>query len=395
MLALDLDGFRAINDGLGREVGDLVLTAAAARLSRAGQGYLLTRTGGDEFAILITDPADSDLTELADVVLDSFVEPFAIGDHQLHVSVSVGLVEMTVRDTSPTELLRAADVAVSWARAQGLGQWVQFDAARDAGEASRFALMSAMPAAVNRNEFRLLYQPLVTIADETLVGVEALVRWHHPVHGLLSPAQFIELAERSGAIVPLGRWVLAKACWQAKQWHERYGDRAPYASVNLAPRQVAEPDLVDGVATVLSETGLPAERLQLEITEQAVLDDQANALPALREMGVRLAIDDFGTGYANFARLRRRPLAHALKVDGSFIKALRGPCGADPADIAIVDSLIKMAHALELVVTAEWVETAEQARQLAELGCDLGQGLYFGDAMPAARIEQLLRERSG
>jgi EAL domain-containing protein (putative c-di-GMP-specific phosphodiesterase class I) len=217
------------------------------------------------------------------------------------------------------------------------------------------------------------------------------VRWHHPEHGLLSPAQFIALAERSGAIVPLGRWVLAKACWQAKHWYELFGDRAPYVSVNLAPRQVAEPDLVDDVAAVLGETGLPPERVQLEITEQAVLDDQANALPALRELGVRLAIDDFGTGYANFARLRRRPLAHALKVDGSFITALRGSHGADPADVAIVDSLIKMAHALGLVVTAEWVETADQARQLAELGCDLGQGRYFGDAVPAARIEHLLR----
>ncbi len=391
LAALDLDGFRAINETLGSEVGDDVLRAVADRLRSTGQGDLLARTGGDEFAILITDPADSDLPELAKVVLDAFVEPFAIADHELTIPVAVGLVEMAVRDTCPTELLRAADVAVSWARAPGSARWVHFDAARDAGETSRFALMSTMPAAVNRNEFRLEYQPLVTIAEGAMVGVEALVRWHHPEHGLLSPAQFIALAERSGAIVPLGRWVLAKACWQAKHWQERFGARAPYISVNLAPRQVAEPDLVDDVATVLDETGLPPQRLQLEITEQAVLDDQSNALPALREVGVRLAIDDFGTGYANFARLRRRPLAHVLKIDGSFIRALRAPQGVDPADVAIVDSLIKMAHALDLVVTAEWVETAEQARQLAELGCDLGQGLYFGDAVSAARIEHLLR----
>ena len=392
LAALGLDGFRAINEGLGGEVGDEVLRAVADRLATTSQDYLLARTGADEFAIVITDPTEFDLPKLAKVVLDTFIAPFAIGDHELTIPVSIGLVEMAVRDTCPTELLRAADVAVSWARAEGSGQWVQFDAERDAGEMTRFALMSAMPAAVKRNEFRLEYQPLVTIAEGAMVGVEALVRWHHPEHGLLSPAQFIALAERSGAIVPLGRWVLAKACRQAKRWCEQFGDRAPYVSVNLAPRQVAEPDLVDGVATVLSETGLPAGRLQLEITEQAVLDDQANALPALRALGVRLAIDDFGTGYANFARLRKRPLAHALKIDGSFIKALRAPHGADPADIAIVDSLIKMAHALGLVVIAEWVETADQARQLADLSCDLGQGLYFGDAMPAACIERLLRD---
>ena len=191
-----------------------------------------------------------------------------------------------------------------------------------------------------------------------MVGVEALVRWHHPEHGLLSPAQFIALAERSGAIVPLGRWVLAKACWQAKHWYERSATAPRTSASTSLPGRSPSPTWSTASPRCSSETGLPPERLQLEITEQAVLDDQANALPALRELGVRLAIDDFGTGYANFARLRRRPLAHALKIDGSFIKALRAPNGADPADIAIVDSLIKMAHALELVVTAEWVETA-------------------------------------
>jgi EAL domain-containing protein (putative c-di-GMP-specific phosphodiesterase class I) len=244
--------------------------------------------------------------------------------------------------------------------------------------------------AIGHGEFRLAYQPLVHLVERDVRGVEALVRWQHPSQGLIGPGRFIELAERSGAIVPLGRWVLGEACREAARWYAALGPRAPYVSVNVSPLQLPEPGWVDEVAHALEVTGLPADRLQLEITEQAVLGDEPStmdALAALRAAGVRLALDDFGTGYSSLAWLRRLPV-HALKIDGSFIDGLRH-ADPDPVDRSIVASLIQMAHALGLEVTAEWVETAVQAERLAELGCDLGQGRWFGDAGPARFVPGL------
>ena len=228
------------------------------------------------------------------------------------------------------------------------------------------------------------------LADGRVRGVEALVRWQHPDQGVVGPGRFIELAEHSGAIVPLGRWVLETACEQAAGWWRELGDEAPFVSVNVSPVQLAEPAWVHEVTEVLAGTGLPPHLLQLEITEQAVLGDEPvvlDALGALREAGVRLALDDFGTGYSSLAWLRRLPV-HALKIDGSFIDGLRNPA-ADPTDSSIVRALIGMAHALGLEVTAEWVETAVQAERLAELGCDVGQGRWFGDAGPGEWVPEL------
>ncbi len=386
---LDLDGFRAINDSLGHEVGDQLLLAVAGRLQLLAGEHLVTRTGGDEFAVLVSDPPDIGyLRTLADRVLAGLRSPFVIGHQRLSVTASLGIAESTVTLTSPGELQRAADSARTWAKEDGGGRWVLFDAERDAGETIRFALAASVPAAVDRDEFGLFYQPLVELGSGELTGVEALVRWHHPQHGLLQPSKFIELAERNGAIVPLGRWVLTEACRQARQWGEEYGSRAPYVSVNVAPRQLAEPGWLAEVSSVLAATGLEPHRLQLEITERAVLVDESSAsdsLGALRDMGVRLAIDDFGTGYSSLSYLRRLPV-HGLKIDGSFIRGLRG-AGPDSPDGKIVEALISMAHALHLGVTAEWVETAAQARRLAALGCDVGQGHWFGDAAPAPQLD--------
>jgi EAL domain-containing protein (putative c-di-GMP-specific phosphodiesterase class I) len=315
-----------------------------------------------------------------------------------------------------------------------------FDPERDAGETRRFALAASVPGAVERHEFQLYYQPLVELATARLVGVEALVRWRHPEHGLLGPARFIDLAERNGAIVPLGRWVLTEACRQARRWADELGDSAPYVSVNVAPRQLAEPGWLTEVAGVLTECGLAPGQLQLEITERAVLLEESldsgasvtasDTLRALREMGVRLVIDDFGTGYSSLSYLRRLPV-HGLKIDGSFIQGLRDPGeldtpgdasdidtrghasrdidirgdashdgeapgkpAVDPVDTPegkIVAALVSMAHALGLVVTAEWVETAGQARRLRTLGCDIGQGRWYGDPVPASQLAPLLR----
>ncbi len=395
--ALDLDGLTRINDGLGHQTGDQVLLAVAARLQMAAGDHLVTRTGGDEFAVLIADPAGVDeVCRIADRVLDAFATPFLVRGQMMTMSASIGVAAAPTAVACPEELMRAADVALSWAKAHGGARRVVFDPERDAGESARFALLTGLPAAVERQEFRLVHQPLVGLADGRMRGVETLVRWQHPVHGLLGPGRFIELAEHSGAIVPLGEWVLRTACAQAARWAVELGPDAPFVSVNVSPVQLADPDFARVVTAVLSETGLPPARLQLEITEQAVLGDETVTLAglgALRAAGVRLALDDFGTGWSSLAWLRRLPV-HALKIDGSFIDGLRHPV-ADPMDSSIVGAVIGMAHALGLEVTAEWVETREQAERLTALGCDLGQGRWFGDAGPAEWVTDLPRRRIG
>ncbi len=391
--ALDLDGLTRINDGLGHQVGDQVLLAVAARLQMAVPEHVVTRTGGDEFAVLLSDPDGiADAERVADRLLDAFATPFLVPGHALSLSASIGVAVAPTAATCPSELLRAADVALSWAKAHGGGRRVVFDPERDAGESARFALLTGLVDGVERGEFRLLHQPLVGLRDGRLRGVEALVRWQHPERGLLGPGHFIELAEDSGAIVPLGEWVLRTACEQAAAWTGELGELAPFVSVNVSPVQLVEPDFARVVARVLAATGLPPDRLQLEITEQAVLADETAALAALgalRSAGVRLALDDFGTGWSSLAWLRRLPV-HALKIDGSFIDGLRHEV-ADPMDSSIVGSLVGMAHALGLEVTAEWVETRAQADRLRALGCDLGQGRWFGDAGPAEWVPELVR----
>jgi diguanylate cyclase (GGDEF)-like protein/PAS domain S-box-containing protein len=395
--AIDLDGFHAISDELGQQVGDRLLLGVAGRLHLVAGDNVLCRTGDDEFVVLVADPADgTEVSRLADRLQAALATPFHIDGHTLVVSASIGVAETSTVRGSASELLRAADVARGWARALGGGRRVVFDPERDAAEAARFTLLSGLRGGIERGEFRLVYQPLVQLADGQVRGVEALVRWHHPEQGVVGPGQFIELAEHSGAIVPLGRWVLQAACEQAARWWHELGDRAPFVSVNVSPVQLAEPTWVSEVARVLADTGLPTRLLQLEITEQAVLGDELvvlGALSAMREAGVRIALDDFGTGYSSLAWLRRLPV-HGLKIDGSFIDGLRKP-SPDPTDCSIVRALVELAHALGLEVTAEWVETPVQAQRLAELGCDVGQGRWFGDAGPGEWVPELSRRSIG
>jgi diguanylate cyclase (GGDEF)-like protein/PAS domain S-box-containing protein len=393
LCAVDIDGFRSVNDTLGHAVGDELLFAVAGRLQMAAGDHLVTRTGGDEFAVLAVDTTGADdMTALADRLLDALAPPFQLAGRSLTVTASIGVSEAPTATTVPEELMRSADVAMSWAKAQGGGRRVLFDPERDAGEAARFTLLAALPEAVDRGEFRLAFQPLVRLRDEHVLGTEALVRWQHPVEGVIGPGRFIELAERSGAIVSLGRWVLREACRQAACWHEQLGEASPYVSVNVSPVQLVAPGWFEAVTDALTESGLPPHKLQLEITEQAVLGDEALALDvlaALRGAQVRLALDDFGTGWSSLAWLRRLPV-HALKIDGSFIDGLRHTA-PDPMDESIVRALVELAHALDLEVTAEWVETRTQAERLERLGCDLGQGRWFGDAGPAAWVPDLVR----
>jgi EAL domain-containing protein (putative c-di-GMP-specific phosphodiesterase class I) len=310
------------------------------------------------------------------------------------VSASVGVAAAPPDRGGPDELMRAAGVALSWAKGQGGGRVVVFDAERDAGETARAALLAGLSDAVDRGEFRLLHQPLVALDDGRVCGTEALVRWQHPQHGLIGPGRFVPGAERSGGIVPLGRWVLRTACVQAAAWWRVLGPAAPTVSVNVSPVELAEPDWVRSVVEVIELTGLPPERLIVEVTEQAVLRDGARAaLTALRDAGVRLALDDFGTGWSGLAWLRRLPV-QMLKIDGSFVDGLRHP-EPDPVVMSIIEAMVRMAHSLGMEVTAEWVETERQAERVRELGCDIGQGRWYGDAAPAAWVPALWRRNIG
>ncbi|MEV1145524.1 EAL domain-containing protein [Micromonospora sp. NPDC049799] len=396
---LDLDGFKAVNDSLGHDLGDRLLVVIAQRLAEcvAASGHLVARMGGDEFVILVDDGAGiDDVVAVAEAALAAVSAPVRVGDKQLAVSASVGVVECPVSETSASDLMKAADTTLYWAKAEGRGRWAVYDPERSARDIARSALVAGLPAALDRGEFVLHYQPIVSLLGGTMLAVEALVRWQHPELGLIGPDRFIGLAEETGLIVRLGEWVLRRACHDAEEWRRQFPQARLVVSVNLAARQADDPAIVDVVADALECSGLPADLLQLELTESAVMGTAGEPLRSLHRLaalGVRLAIDDFGTGYSNLAYLRRLPI-HCLKLAGPFVEGIRGD-GPDPStdhrDERIVDALVRLAHALELWVTAEAVETGTQAERLRALRCDTGQGRWFGAPAPAAEITARLR----
>jgi diguanylate cyclase (GGDEF)-like protein/PAS domain S-box-containing protein len=382
---LDLDGFKRINDTLGHDIGDRLLTMVAERLGECAteRGHLAARMGGDEFVILVEHSTGPEqLTELAEAALATLDKPVAVGRHRLRVTASIGVVERPAAGADPAEILKAADVTLYRAKAAGRGRWALYDPYAVAAEVARYELSAALPDALDRGEFSLVYQPIVALPDGKLQGLEALVRWNHPRLGTLTPDRFIGLAEETGVIVPLGREVLWQACREAASWHERFPGSDVFVSVNLAAAQTHEVSLVGDVRQVLAETGLPAARLQLELTESALMTTSGTPLQALHSLadhGVRVAIDDFGTGYSSLAYLRSLPV-HTLKLPRQFIEGL-GTRASDGAtrgvDERIVDALIRLAHAIDLAVTAEGVENQAQADRLAALGCDSAQGWHI------------------
>ncbi|HEX2417192.1 MAG TPA: bifunctional diguanylate cyclase/phosphodiesterase [Micromonosporaceae bacterium] len=391
---LDLDGFKVVNDSLGHDVGDQLLVAVANRLHRSvsRHGHLVARIGGDEFVVLVRRPRDTrTVVQVADSALAALGEPVEIGDHHLSVSASIGIVERSTTGTSAAELMKAADITLYWAKSDGGNRWALYEEERNARDVARYTLSATMPAALRRGEFFLHYQPLVHLADASGMGLEALVRWRHPEHGLISPERFIELAEETGLIVELGRWVLQEACREADAWR-RHCPGPLLISVNLAVRQLRDPGLVGDVKRILAETGLPPEALQLEVTESAVMGTPGgplDALFALADMGIRIAVDDFGTGYSNLSYLTRLPL-HALKIAGSFVEAMAPESQPDPVAERIVSTLVDLAHTLGLTVTAEGVETRDQADRLRAIGCDAAQGWYFARPMSPGKLTPLL-----
>ena len=391
---LDLDGFTSVNDAFGHDVGDELLIAVARRLQeRIDPGHgLVARVGGDEFILLVEPSGGLDaMVALAGDVLTVIERPFRIDRHRIGLTASVGIVERPVPGARVADLVKDADSALYRAKAEGPGRWAVYDPAVQATDSARMALTTSMRSALEAGEFTVVYQPIVTLPGGGLRGVEALLRWDHPTLGTLAPESFIEPAESSGAINPLGRWVMETACEQAAEWYRVRPDEAPFISVNMSAQQATDPGFVTEVARIMAGTGLPSRLLQLELTESVLVGADSRPLEALQKLsalGVRIAADDFGSGYSNLAYLRRLPVG-SLKLSASFIKEL-WPDG--PADEPVISALAGLAHRLGLDVTVEGVETSEQARQLFALGCDSAQGWYYAAAVPGRDITAVLRD---
>jgi len=391
VLFVDLDDFKTVNDSLGHTAGDLLLVAFAQRLQSALRATdTVARFGGDEFAILVEDVPDlAAAITLAEVCLAGCVAPFELGVQDVFVRISIG-VTMSRPGQQPDELLREADVALYAAKANGKGRLEIFDSAMDARARERLQTEIELRRALSQGELRVYYQPIVSLADRSISGVEALARWQHPRRGLVSPVDFIPLAEETGLIVPIGQWVLEQACSQVRKWRDQNPAlRSLVVSVNLSARQFHTPDFVLEIMRAVNEADLEPSALKLEITESTVMQDPEAAATTLRQLkalGFQLAIDDFGTGYSSLSYLKRFPV-DTLKIDRSFVDGL----GADMQDTAIVRSVVDLAQALDVTVTGEGIETDAQEAELRSLGCDGGQGFLFARPLPAAELEALLQ----
>jgi diguanylate cyclase (GGDEF)-like protein/PAS domain S-box-containing protein len=389
VVLLDIDRFKAVNNSMGHDAGDRVLAWVAQRLLQAaGTGATVAHFGGDEFLAMFQNPsgdAHADATAFIDRSRMALIAPFDIGGIEVFLDVSAGVAVNAFGVDDAATLLTNAEAAMYRAKRRGGSSAETF------GESMRIELLDRMSTehslhrALERSELMLHYQPVVETAGVTTVGVEALIRWHHPDQGLVSPYRFIPVAEESGLIIPIGAWVLEQACHQLRDWHHR-GHTGPQGSVevNLSARQIDDSRIVRTVEEILTRTGLPAEYLTLEITESALMEDATAALDilrALKEIGVQLAIDDFGTGYSSLSYLQRFPL-DILKIDQSFVETLGVEAGGDE----IVSAVIDLAHALGLKVVAEGVETTAQLQILRSLGCDLAQGFLFSRPLPAEDI---------
>jgi diguanylate cyclase (GGDEF)-like protein len=391
VLTCDFDGFASNNEHAGHATGDQVLRLAAERIGALLEPRdTLTRPSGDEF-VVIREDADGpgDAGALGKLLLDALSEPYEVDGRVLPtVSASVGLV-LRGRGDDPEAALRDADTAAHRASVRGRGRLEIFDESRREGLLARLSLESDLRRMVHGRELRLHYMPLVSLADGSIDGFEALVRWEHPVRGLLAPGEFIDAAEHTGAIQEIGRWVIEQACHDAGVFQGAVGDdRELRMSVNLSPRQLADPAVVEHVAATLADAGLPARRLALEITETVLLEEDPlhlERLAALRALGVAIVLDDFGTGYSSLGYLRGLTL-DGLKLDRSFVAGL----GTDERATTIVAAVTQLAHALGLPVTAEGVETAAQVASLQTLGCEFGQGFLFSRPVPRADACTLL-----
>ena len=393
ILFIDLDQFKTVNDSLGHPIGDQLLQQVAARLSESvREEDTVARLGGDEFVVLLEALADTTFaSDIAKKILHGMARPYVLDGNELVVSGSIGISACPGDGEDATTLLRNADTAMYRAKDEGRNTFRFYSAELTQTARERLTLESEMRRALERQEFMLFFQPQVDVASGRLVGAEALVRWRHPDSGLVPPARFIPLAEETGLILPLGEWVLYAACERYQAWREA-GLPEFTLAVNLSPRQFRQKNLVRQVRSILDATGMPPNRLELEITEGAIMEHGENArgiLLALKSLGIKLAIDDFGTGYSSLAYLRRFPI-NVLKIDQSFMHDIPHDQGA----MEIAATIIAMARNLHLHVLAEGVETQEQLAFLQGHGCDSSQGYLHSRPLPVAEFETLLRAES-
>jgi diguanylate cyclase (GGDEF)-like protein len=392
LLLLDLDNFKVVNDTLGHNSGDQLLRLVAQRLLDTLRTHdVICRIGGDEFVVIIeAAEAANEADAVARKILLALSEPFLLDHHLLHISASIGVAAYPAHGDNAQSLMRGADTAMYHAKNQGRNAYQMFLPEMAARAHKRLTMEANLRRALQNDELTLHYQPQIDVNSGRMTGLEVLTRWTCPELGPVSPAEFIPVAEESGVIVPLGRWVLQTACRQAAAWYNAglFDDIAHFA-VNLSAAQTRDKGLMDQILGLLDETGLPANLLELEITEGVMMENvNANLelMARIQAAGIHLSIDDFGTGYSSMAYLKRFPVDQ-LKIDRSFVSGVPGD-GA-----AIAHAIIAMAHSLNLSVVAEGVETGQQLDFLREAGCDIMQGYYFAKPMAAAQLEQLLRER--
>jgi diguanylate cyclase (GGDEF)-like protein/PAS domain S-box-containing protein len=397
VLFLDLDRFKLVNDSFGHVVGDQLLVAIARRLEKCLRpNDTVARLGGDEFTILLDDIKDvSGATQVFDRIQAELTAPFALEGHEVFTSASIGIALGAPRYERPEDLLRDSDTAMYHAKTLGKARYEVFDTEMHESAVSRLQLENDLRWAVERHEFLVHYQPIVSLAGGGIVGFEALARWRHPRRGLVFPEDFIPLAEETGLIVPIGSWVLREACRQMRAWESQFGEAASglAVSVNLSPRQFAQSGLVEQVGHTLRETGLGAGSLWLEITEGAIMEgsDHVNAMVAsLKAISVRVHLDDFGTGYSSLSYLHRFPI-HALKIDRSFVGRMDSP----ETNSEIVGTIVTLGHALGMDVIAEGIETAQQLAALRALKCDCGQGRFFAHPVDAEAAAALIAAKPG
>lgn len=390
VLFLDIDNFKAVNDTLGHAEGDRLLVGVAERLRTCVRASdTVARPGGDEFAILLEDATEpNDALRVARRITEAMRQPIRLPDREVFASCSIGVANAE-KGLSGDDLLRHADVAMYMAKGDEKGSFRVFEPAMHASLMERLELEADLRGAEKRQEMQLLFQPIVDLDTQRIASVEALVRWDHPTRGRVLPDVFIPIAEETGTIVSLGRWVLREACRQGRKWHRDHPDGAPLTvSVNLSGRQLREPDVVDEVAAALHDTGFPAESLLLEITESVVLKDidlVLDRLHALKALGVRLAIDDFGTGYSSLSWLHRLPV-DTLKIDRSFVDRI----GKEDESSPLIHAIVSLGTAMRLSLVAEGIETGEQLEHLKALGAQMGQGYLFSGPVPAGEIGGML-----
>ena len=386
IVLIGIDGFKLINDSFGPSLGDMLLRAVATRIARSVRAAdTVARIGGDEFALLLEDLESPDQVDrVADRIAKDLAQPFDLRGYAVYSSASMGIVPGSETYGEPEDVLRDLNIALVRAKKAGRGKRVVFDQGMRQATIQRLRLETDLRRALEKAELRLAYQPVVSLETGAVVGFEALCRWHHPTQGVISPSDFIPLAEESGLIVPIGRWALQTACEEALHWqpNPRAGAAAHWVAVNVSGRQLAQPSFVDEVREVLAHTGFLAERLHLEITESVLMENaeaSRGLLEALRALGVGLSIDDFGTGYSSLAYLRRFPI-ETLKIDQSFLAHPPGVVGRDgnrEDTWAIIAAIRSLASILGIGVIVEGVETVEQAHRLRSMGCEAAQGYLF------------------